>query len=197
MTVSNTTASTQTKVVVPVDLPANFTLHSGSETPSTGATVLAAGVLTWTVPTITAGASDTLSYTETSDTPGALEPDATAASVTSDQSTTPSTASASVEVIPAADLSISVSDGVDSIAPGASDTYTIKLTNNGPSEAPDATVTETFVPGFTAASDAESIGGTAFSDLGGGQFQWMVSNACPSGRSRPLASRRLLCGSRA
>src|ERR1039458_5751769 len=106
VTVSNTTASTQTDVAVPVDLPANFTLHSGSETPSAGATVLAAGVLTWTVPSIAAGASETLSYTETTDTPGALESDATAASATSYQSTTPSTASTSVEVIPAADLSI-------------------------------------------------------------------------------------------
>ncbi len=172
LTVSNTTASTESNVVVPVDLPANFTLHSGSVTPSAGATTFAAGVLTWTVPSIAAASSETLSYTETTDAPGSLESDPTTASATSDQSTTPSTASASVEVIPAADLSISVTDGVDSIAPGSSDTYTITLTNNGPSEAPDATVTETFVPGFSAVSDAESIGGTTYADLGGGQFQW-------------------------
>ena len=171
LTISNTTASTESNVVVPVDLPANFTLHSGSVTPSAGATTFAAGVLTWTVPSI-AAASETLSYTETTDAPGSLESDPTTASATSDQSTTPSTASASVEVIPAADLSISVTDGVDSVAPGSSDTYTITLTNNGPSEAPDATVTETFVPGFSAVSDAESIGGTTYTDLGGGQFQW-------------------------
>ncbi len=172
LTVSNTTDGTQSNVVVPVDLPANFTLQSGSVSPSAGATVLAAGVLTWTVPSIAAGSSDTLSYTETTDAPGTLESDPTAVSVTSDQSTTPSTASASLEVIPAADLSIDVTDGVDSIAPGSSDTYTITLTNNGPSEAPDATVTETIAPGFSAVSDIESIGGTTYTDLGGGQFQW-------------------------
>ena len=176
VTVSNTTASTQTSVVVPVDLPANFTLHSGSETPSAGATVLAAGVLTWTVPSIAAGASDTLSYTETTDTPGALESDATAASATSDQSTTPSTTSASVEVIPAADLSISVSDGVDSIAPGASDSYTITLTNNGLSPVTNATVADTLNGGFTALFAVSSTGGTAFVDLGADQFEWTGIN---------------------
>ncbi|MGA2473538.1 MAG: putative Ig domain-containing protein, partial [Acidimicrobiales bacterium] len=178
VTVSNTTASTQMDVAVPVDLPANFTLHSGSETPSAGATVLAAGFLTWTVPSIAAGASDTLSYTETTDTPGALESDATTASAASDQSTTPSTASvsASVEVIPAADLSISVSDGVDSIAPGASDTYTITLTNNGPSPVTNATVADTLNGGFTALFAVSSIGGTAFVDLGADQFEWTGIN---------------------
>ena len=159
-------------MVVPVDLPPNFTLQSGSVTPSTAATEIAAGVLTWTVPSIAAGSSETLSYTETTDAPGTLESDPTTASATSDQSATPSTASASVEVIPAADLSISVSDGVDSVAPGSTDTYTITLTNQGPSEAPDATVTETFTPGFSAVSDVESIGGTTYTDLGGGQFEW-------------------------
>ena len=77
LTLSNTTDGTESNVVVPVDLPANFTLQSGSVSPSAGATVLTAGILTWTVPSIAAGSSDTLSYTETTDAPGTFESDPT------------------------------------------------------------------------------------------------------------------------
>ena len=172
VTVSNTTASTQTNVSVPVVLPANFTLHNASLTPSTGTTTVAANVLTWTIPSLAAGDSATLSYTETTDAPAALQSDTTSASATSDQVTTAATASAAVEVVPAADLTIGVTDGTDTVAPGASDTYTITLTNNGPSPATDATVTDTFDGPFAAVSDIASIGGTLFTDLGGGQFDW-------------------------
>ena len=172
LTLSNTTDGTESNVVVPVDLPANFTLQSGSVSPSAGATVLTAGILTWTVPSIAAGSSDTLSYTETTDAPGTFESDPTAVSVTSDQSTVASTASASLEVIPAADLSIDVTDGVDSIAPGSTDTYTITLTNNGPSTVTNATVSDTLNGGFTPLFVVSSIGGTTFVDLGPDQFEW-------------------------
>ena len=160
VTVSNTTAGTQTNLSVPINLPPAFTLHSGTVTPSTGTTMVAGSVLTWTIPSLAAGASATLSYTETTDAPAALESDTTSASATSDQSSTASTASAAVEVIPAADLTIGVTDGTDTVAPGASDTYTITLTNNGPSPATNATVTDMLNGGFTAMFAISSIGGT-------------------------------------
>ncbi len=128
------------------------------------------------MPSIAAGSSETLSYRETTDAPGALESDPTTVSVTSDQSTTPSLASGSLEVIPAADLSISVTDGVDAIAPGSSDTYTITLTNNGPSSVTNATVSDTLNGGFTALFAVSSIGGTTFVDLGTDQFEWTGIN---------------------
>ena len=172
VTVSNAGPGTQTNVVVPVDLPAGFTLGTATVGASAGSTAVSGDVVTWSIPSLTGGTSATLTYTETTDAPAALESDATSASASSDQTTTPSTVSAAVEVIPAADLSIAVSDGVSSIAPGASDTYTITLTDNGPSAATNATVTDTFNGAFAASSDVSSIGGTTFSDLGGGQFQW-------------------------
>ncbi len=176
VTASNSTSSAQTSVSATIDLPANFTLHTGSVTPSAGTTVLSSGVLTWTIPSLAGGASATLSYTETTDAPVIMESDLTTASVTSDQTTTASPASAAVEVIPASDLTIGITDGTDSIAPGASDTYMITVTNNGPSAATNATVTDTFDGGFVAASDISTIGGTTFTDLGGGQFQWTGVN---------------------
>ena len=175
VTVSNVTTSTQTNVSVPVTLAPNFTLDS-SVTTSDGTTTTAAGVVTWSIPSLGAGASATLSYTESTDGPSAVESDTTSASATSDQSTTPSTTSAAVEVIPAADLTITVTDGVDTIAPGAADTYTITLTNHGPSAVTNAAVADTLNGGFTPLSATSSVDGTNLAELGAGQFEWTGVN---------------------
>ena len=175
VTVSNVTTSTQTNVSVPVTVATNFTLDS-SVTTSDGTTTTAAGVVTWSIPSLGAGASATLSYTETTDGPSAVESDTTSASATSDQSTTPSATSAVVEVIPAADLTITVTDGVDTIAPGAADTYTITLTNHGPSAVTNAAVDDTLDGGFTPLSATSSVGGTNLAELSPGQFEWTGVN---------------------
>ncbi len=182
ITVSNTGSAPQTNVSVPITLPANFSLHNGSLTPSAGTTAVAAGVVTWTIASLAPGGSETLAYTETTDAPAAFESNATAATATSDQDATGSTTSASVVVIPAANLTIGVSDGTDSITPGSIDSYTITLTNDGPSEAPNATVSTTFTDGFTPFSAVSSVGGTSFDDLGAGQFSWTGIDL-PSGAS--------------
>jgi uncharacterized repeat protein (TIGR01451 family) len=121
VTVTNATSSAQSNVAVPVTLPANFTLHAGSITPSAGTTAVAAGVLTWSIPSLAAASSATLSYSETTDAPSTTETDSATVSVTSDQSTTAGTAMASVTVVPAADLTVSITDGVDAVTPGGSD----------------------------------------------------------------------------
>ncbi|MFB3904581.1 MAG: GEVED domain-containing protein [Acidobacteriota bacterium] len=53
---------------------------------------------------------------------------------------------------PEADLSITKTDGVTLVAPGSSVTYTILVTNHGPSAAVDSTVTDTFPAGLTDVS---------------------------------------------
>ena len=171
VTVSNTTSGTQTNLSVPINLPANFTLHSGSRRRAREPRWSPAASSPGRSRALAAGASATFSYTETTDAPAAFESDATSASATSDQSTTASPASAAVEVIPAADLTIGVTDGTDTIAPGASDTYTITVTNNGPSAATNATVSDTLNGGFTALFAVSSIGGTTFVGLGGGPIR--------------------------
>ena len=175
VTVSNATTSAQTNVSVPVTLAPNFTLDS-TVTTSDGSTTTGAGIVTWSIPSLGAGAAATLSYTETTDGPSALESDTTSASATSDQSTTPSTTTAAVEVIPAADLTITVTDGVDTIAPGAPDTYTITLTNHGPSAVTNAAVADTLNGGFTPLSATSSVNGTSLAELGPGQFEWTGIN---------------------
>jgi uncharacterized repeat protein (TIGR01451 family) len=53
---------------------------------------------------------------------------------------------------PAADLSITKSDGVTNFVPGGSTTYNIVVSNAGPSTAVDSTVTDLFPAAFTAVS---------------------------------------------
>ena len=173
--VSNTTSNAQTNVSVPVTMAPEFTLDS-TVTTSGGTTVTTGGVAMWSIPSLGAGASATLTYTETTDAPSALESDDTAASATSTQSTTLTTVAAAVEVIPAADLTIAVTDGVETIAPGASDLYTITLTNDGPSPVTNATVADTLSGGFTALAAVSSVDGTSFFDLGTDQFEWTGIN---------------------
>jgi uncharacterized repeat protein (TIGR01451 family) len=52
---------------------------------------------------------------------------------------------------PMVDLQVTISDGKTSVVPGTSDTYTIVVTNNGPSTAVAAAVTDVFPAAITAA----------------------------------------------
>ncbi len=171
VTVSNGTAGAQTNVSVPVALASNFALQNTTISPSTGTTTVSGGVLTWSIASLGADTSATLRYTETADAPVAMESDVTSASATSDQDTAAS-ATATLEVIPAADISVSVTDGVDTVQPGATDTYTVTVTNHGPSEASAVTLTDTLSGGFTASFTVSSSGGTSFAQPGPNQFQW-------------------------
>jgi uncharacterized repeat protein (TIGR01451 family) len=171
VTVSNGTAAAQTNISVPVALASNFDLQNATISAGTGTTSVSGGVLTWSIPGLGANSSATLTYTETTDAPVAMESDATSVSAASDQDTA-AAAVATVEVIPAADVSVAVTDGVDTVEPGAPDTYTITVTDNGPSEAPAVTLTDTTSGGFTALSAVSSVGGTSFAEPGPNQFQW-------------------------
>ena len=181
VTVSNTAAIAQTAVVVPVSIPSAFTLDS-SVIASDGTTSLGDDVVTWSIPSLAAGASDDLTYTETTDAPTIMESDTTTASATSDQSPLGQTDSASVNVVPASDLSVAVGDTMGSVYAGASDTYTVTLTNNGPSAATNATVSDSFSDGFSAFVAVSTLSGTSFSSLGGNAYAWTGINL-PSGAS--------------
>jgi large repetitive protein len=171
VTVTNPTSAAQSDVSVPVTLPSRFVLADASVAASSGVTSVSAGILNWTVASLDAGSSATLTYTETSDAPPATETNATTAAAASDQSAADATAATSVDVVPAASLGIAVTDGITAVTPGGNDTYVITVTNQGPSEVPDATVTDTFDAPFAATGEFDNVG-ASFTDLGGGQFQW-------------------------
>ncbi len=137
-----------------------------------GSTSVTGTVIDWSIPALAMGASATLIYSATADAPPAMEADWTSVAATSDQSPTASTAAATVEVIPAADLAITVTDGATAIDAGQGDVYTITLTNNGPSDADNATVTDTLSGGFAVQSATSSLGGTAITKLAPEEVEW-------------------------
>ncbi len=169
---ANVLPGPQTNVNVPIQVPPNFSLYSASLTANVGTANVAGSVINWTIPTLATGATATLIYTESSDAPGAMEGDWTSVAATSDQSSIASTAAASVEVIPTSDLSIQVSDGVSSVNPGGADVYTITLTNTGPSDANNVTMSDTLNGGFAVQSATSSLGGTPMMKLTPEQIQW-------------------------
>src|SRR5438876_743334 len=91
-----------------------------------------------------------------------VDPSATGALVTTATVTAPigtddpdlnnDTATDTDALTPEADLAITKTDGVTTVAPGTSDTYTIVVTNNGPSTAVGAAVTDIFPADLTAVS---------------------------------------------
>jgi hypothetical protein len=125
----------------------------------------------WSLPALGGGASATLDYTETTDAPSAMESDTTTASATSDQSSAPG-ASAAVEVVPAADLTVAVSHGPGSLSPGLGATETLTVANAGPSDVSGARVTAVLSGGLVVTGSSSSAPATAFADLGGGQVAW-------------------------
>jgi len=60
-----------------------------------------------------------------------------------------------------ADLAVSKTDGVSSLVSGSNNVYTIVYTNNGPSPAGDATITDPLSPDLTCASVTCSAAGGA------------------------------------
>src|SRR5579872_6417850 len=177
--VSNNGGSPDTDVVVSDELPANFTLDDGSVTISAGSTGVAGGVLSWTIPSLAAGADATLTYSETTDAPSSLQANPNAVSVTSSATSAHGTSDPSatgdtwaLDVLPAADLTVTDSDGQTSVVPGTSDTYTMEVENNGPSAVTGATLVDTLPTGFAVTGHTSSVAGTTFASPVSGEVEW-------------------------
>ena len=121
--------------------------------------------------TISAGATGTLSNTATV-TPSGSVTDPTPGNNSATDSDTLS---------PQADLAITKTDGVTSVAPGGSVTYTITATNAGPSNATGATVADTFPASETCTWTCSGAGGGTCTASGSGNINGLVN--LPSGGS--------------
>lgn len=105
--------------------------------------LLASGSLTYTVSaTINPGATGVLSNTAT------VTPDASVTDLVPGNNTSTDTTT----LTPQADLSISKSDGVGSEVPGTPISYTIIVTNAGPSHAPNTVVSDVFPAAIVGAT---------------------------------------------
>ncbi|HTX91046.1 MAG TPA: SdrD B-like domain-containing protein, partial [Anaerolineales bacterium] len=78
------------------------------------------------------------------------------------------------------DLSITKTDGVAQYVPGTSVTYTITVSNSGPSDATGATVTDSFPAGVTATWTCAGVGGATCTASGSGNLS--TSANIPAGQ---------------
>ena len=144
---------------------------SGSGSVNAAVNLLAGGSATFTlVATISSTASGTLSNTATVTAPVGVTDTNPANNSASDVDT----------LTPQADLAISKTDGMASVNAGASTTYTIVASNNGPSAVVGATVTDNAPAGLT---------------LGGWTCVASAGSSCPaSGSGNIAAAVNLLAG---
>jgi uncharacterized repeat protein (TIGR01451 family) len=76
---------------------------------------------------------------------------------------------------PQADLAITKTDGVTTATPGGSTTYTITASNAGPSDAPGATVADTFPASLTCTWTCAGAGGGTCTASGSGNINDVVN----------------------
>ena len=135
-------------------LPAGYAFVSA--TPSVGSYVSGTGV--WTIGALANGANATLTITATVLAGGPYLNSASVTATTQDPN--PNNNNASAGTTPVAQADLQVAKTVDNGAPnvGSNVTFTITVTNNGPSSAANVQVTDVLPAGYTFVSATPSIG---------------------------------------
>ncbi|MCP4660898.1 MAG: DUF11 domain-containing protein, partial [bacterium] len=163
-------------VALSVDLTLPPGVSVASITPSgttTFATTTAPDGL-WTVGTLVAGASETLTValTAVSSTAAGSDVIGSTATVTSaygiDTDTGNDSATLATSVALEADLGLSKTDGAVSAVPGESLVYTIVASNQGPSDAAPVSVADTFPAALTCSFSSVAAGGATGNTSGSG-----------------------------
>lgn len=161
--VTNNGPSDATAVSIADNLPGGVTLVS-----TTGCAEDPTGVPTCSVGTVPAGGSASVSITVDIDptTTGAIVNSATVSSATPDPVGGNETDSATTNVTAEADLAISKTGPATAIA-GTQVTYTLQVTNNGPSDASAISVADATPAGYTFASATAPCAAGFPCDIGG------------------------------
>ena len=142
LAITNNGPSFASNVTVTDTLPAGATF--GSVIASAWTCNQASGVVTCTRATLPAFATDTITITVTAPSAGGtLANSAEITSTASDPNPANNTFSVNTPVTPVADLSISKTDGQLTATPGQLITYTVVVSNTGPSTATGVPVTDT------------------------------------------------------
>ncbi len=159
-TITNSFQMDDTGLVFSDVIPAGVTFDSHSSTSTGVPVILLGGVATADIGTLAAGQSITISIVlvpTTSVIPSFTntgEVTSTAPPVSSGVDT----ASVKTDVSPASDLSVSISGPTGTVAVGQSLTYTVKVTNKGPSAATNVFLNDTLPAGVTFVSATPSTG---------------------------------------
>ncbi len=155
ITVLNSGPSIAKNVKISDDLPAGLTA-----TGATGATCTLGDPLNCSLGTLTVGQSVVIKITASVNPAllGTLDNTVTVTSTTPDPDLGNNVASTSTPTIPEADLSV-VKTGPATVVAGTQATYTVVVTNNGPSDAVNASVTDVLPPEATLVSAVPSGSG--------------------------------------
>ena len=148
LTVNNAGPSTATSIVVSDNVPSQFTVTS--VTSPIGSCGNVGNAVTCTLASMSSGAPAwviTVNVTANANTPGGIYTNtATVSGAENDPTPGNNTANRSTTVRSWADLAISKTDGVASVTAGTSTTYTITVTNNGPTVEPAGVVISDTIP---------------------------------------------------
>jgi uncharacterized repeat protein (TIGR01451 family) len=167
LTVSNSGPSDASAVTLSDPFPAGSTFVSSSQTAGptfacTNPPVGSGGTVSCTISTFGAGMS--AGFSITLHTPSSLAAGATltntanVSSTTTDPDPTNSSASTTATVSPEADLSVSKSGSPPSVVSGSNITYTISVTNNGPSDSSSVSFSDVVPANTTLVSQSQTAG---------------------------------------
>ena len=160
LTVTNIGPSNATGVIVVDVLPAGVTLASA--TPDQGSCVEVSGTVTCSLGTIADGGvvNITIAVTVDPDVAGGttLSNGASVSSATSDPVVLNNSDSEDTDVVAIADVGITKTDSADPVVAGTSLTYTLGVTNGGPSDALAVVATDTLPIGLTYTGSSSSQG---------------------------------------
>ncbi len=178
--VTNTGPSTANNVAISDTIPAGLTVNSVTTTAGTASE--AAGVVTGSVPTLAVSGSVTITINATVAAGFAGSTIANTATAQADEAVQVS-ASSNTTVNPQVDLAITKTDSVDPAIRGNQLTYTLSISNNGPSDATNVEVVDTLPAGVTFVS---ATGGTATAPSGGSTDVTVAVGNLASGASQDV-----------
>jgi uncharacterized repeat protein (TIGR01451 family) len=173
LTLTNNGPSDAQTVSLTDATPAGTTFVSASSatgftqtTPAVGGT----GTVTETAPSMAAGATATFTIVvqaTSSDANGSTITNTATVTSPTDTNTANNTATSSSTVVTSADLAVTKT-GPATVTAGANVTYTITLTNNGPSDAANVSLSDTLPTGTTFVSETHPAGFTSTTPGAGG-----------------------------